>query len=324
VFILVCLALIRIADSWGVMGHKVVAWMAEKQLTPRARQFVTTQLLKDESLQSISTWADEIAYNAGMEWTQKLHFVNSHSRGDCSFDDNRDCADGMCLTTAITNFTSRLGSRLLSFAERNQALKYLVHFVADIHQPLHCGFVSDRGGNSLHVTSNFTSTRALHTPSSNFKGVGNLHWMWDSHILLHWSHELNTSWEGVAQEIDLSINTFSPGRTAQWASSCKRNSFRDTLTCPRLIAAESVKAACSTAYVNKANSDIHDKEVLNRDYYHSAIELIRVQLAKASYRLSSILNDLADFEDGPQKRKASSDGGRPPVKQRTSGSYLIL
>lgn len=135
------------AFSWGADGHKIIAMLADAQLSPAARKEVTRLLALEpgETLASISTWADERRNPATAPW----HYVN-FPRGNCNYQPARDCPDGWCVVAAIDRQIE-----VLTTATDDQtkltALKYLVHFIGDIDQPLHAGFGDDRGGNSYQL-----------------------------------------------------------------------------------------------------------------------------------------------------------------------------
>ena len=158
-----CLPLRTLA--WGTEGHQVIASLAERQLTPKARAEVQRllDLEPGSTLTSISTWADEHRNPATAAW----HYVN-FPRDTCSYVAERDCPDGQCVVAAIDRQAKTLGS---SAPDRTRltALKYIVHFVADVHQPLHAGYGDDRGGNSYQVQA--------------FGRGSNLHVVWDSGLI---------------------------------------------------------------------------------------------------------------------------------------------
>lgn len=153
------------AFAWGKVAHQVVATLAASKLTPSARSEVDRLLALEvgATLQSISTWADEHRNPATGSW----HYVN-FPKGSCSYDAARDCPDGRCVVGAIEKQLEILASKG-DDQSRMKALKYVVHFVADVHQPLHAGFAEDRGGNLYQV---------------QFGGKGtNLHAIWDSGLV---------------------------------------------------------------------------------------------------------------------------------------------
>lgn len=161
----VALAYPASARAWGNLGHQTVARLAQMQLTPAA-QTQLAQLLALEpgsTLESISTWADDTRDAATASW----HYIN-FPRGQCHYEAQRDCPEGACVVGAIERQSAVLVSRLPD-AEKLVALKYLVHLVADMHQPLHAGHQDDRGGNRYQLQA--------------FMVGSNLHALWDAGLL---------------------------------------------------------------------------------------------------------------------------------------------
>ena len=153
------------AQAWGPVGHRVVAELAYGQLSPAARKQVDSLLAQESgaTLGSIASWADETRTQATYAW----HYVN-FSRGQCEYVPARECPDGQCVVAQIDRQLAVLASNAEPQA-RLAALKYLVHFVGDIHQPLHGSFGDDRGGNSYQL---------------QVDGQGsNLHAWWDSGMI---------------------------------------------------------------------------------------------------------------------------------------------
>ena len=157
--LLVALAVSAQAWAWGSQGHQVVAAMAWELLQPATRAEVNRLL----TLESLSTWADEHRNPATRPW----HYVN-FPRGSCQYDVQRDCPDGHCVVAAIERARAVWASNA-DDKTRLKALKYLVHFVADVHQPLHAGYRDDRGGNQFQLRA--------------FMRGSNLHAVWDSGLL---------------------------------------------------------------------------------------------------------------------------------------------
>jgi hypothetical protein len=139
------------AQAWGTLGHEVVAEIAARQLTPQARAMVE-QLLGDpaaDALRAGAQWADEIRAYEGMGPTAPYHFVNFPAN-TCDFRPARDCPDGHCIVAAVGRFERQLHDARWPEA-RVAALKWVIHLVADIHQPLHAGRAADRGGNDFQL-----------------------------------------------------------------------------------------------------------------------------------------------------------------------------
>jgi hypothetical protein len=158
---------VQTASAWGYEGHRLVAQLAEPQLTPAAHRELQRLLALEPgaTLASISTWADEHRSPVTASW----HFVNL-GRGDCRYDSDRHCLGGRCVVAAIEAQREVLMSSE-DDERRLQALRYVVHLVADVHQPLHAGFFADKGGNTFQV----------HV----FGRGSNLHKLWDSGLIEH-------------------------------------------------------------------------------------------------------------------------------------------
>ncbi len=152
-------------QAWGGQGHQVVANLAQAQLSVKAKRAVERLLALEpgQTLASISTWADEHRSPATAAW----HYVN-FPKNSCSYSVDRDCPDGQCVVAAIDRQRDILASNAADEV-RLRALKYLVHLVADVHQPLHAGYGEDRGGNSYQLQAFMRGT--------------NLHAFWDSGLI---------------------------------------------------------------------------------------------------------------------------------------------
>ena len=161
------LAIPSAALGWGDDGHRITAAIAEARLSATARTAIA-ELLDGRSLTEIATWADDIKRESAWRWAKGLHYANVPPSAE-AFDLARDCPGSECVVSAIMGFAHTLRDPDAPRQERVEALKFLVHFVADAHQPLHVGYARDRGGNSVEVTLAGQKT--------------NLHRAWDSDLL---------------------------------------------------------------------------------------------------------------------------------------------
>jgi len=155
-----------IVYAWGPEGHAIVADIAEKNLTANAQAGVKA-LLSQESLNhldDISSWADQVRDATTAPW----HFVDI-PLPETQYSVSRDCARDACIVAKISTFARQLADIGVDNKTRLEALKWLVHFVGDIHQPLHAEDNDDRGGNDFKL--------------SYFGGNTNLHSIWDGAIL---------------------------------------------------------------------------------------------------------------------------------------------
>ena len=162
------------ARAWGPVGHQTVAMAARAQLTPEALSRLQDLMALEPgtTLADIATWADE---HRSPE-TAPCHYVNFPA-GDCNYRPARDCPDGQCIVAALDAQLQILSSRA-SPPERLQALKWVVHLVADLHQPLHAGMLEDRGGNRYQLQF--------------LLRWSNLHALWDSGLIRHMDEDAPT------------------------------------------------------------------------------------------------------------------------------------
>lgn len=150
--------------AWSRFGHEVAGHLVYHDLSPAARAAVA-ELLGDETLASIGSWGDEVRRDRPE--TAPMHFMNGPmdvlvpSEADFSVPQGN-------VYSAILGYSQRLVDQSLPQIERVEALKFLVHFAADLHQPLHVGFLEDRGANDVPVL---------------YQGeLINLHRYWDNEI----------------------------------------------------------------------------------------------------------------------------------------------
>ena len=186
------------AFGWGAEGHRIVAQLAADRLTPAARAAVT-ELLRDEpepTLAGVANWADEVRKPGN----SAMHYLNFPD-GDCAYLAKRDCLRGRCVVAAIERAVRTLKRRRASREQRQVALKQLVHFIGDIHQPLHAGLAEDRGGNTVQL-------RWLGTGS-------NLHQLWDSGLIA----SLEPDWQRYLRRLEPVALRLEPGspQAADWA-----------------------------------------------------------------------------------------------------------
>jgi hypothetical protein len=190
------------ALAWGAQGHQVVANLAQAQLSGPARREVDRLLALEpgETLASISTWADEHRNPTSAGW----HYVN-FPRDTCTYDSDRDCPDGQCVVGAIEKQAAVLHSSAPD-ERRLAALKYLVHLVADVHQPLHGGYRDDKGGNTYQVQA--------------FGRGSNLHSLWDSGFIKNLDEDVDTLTTRLQRAtVSKGARELSPGLAAE--ESCK-------------------------------------------------------------------------------------------------------
>jgi hypothetical protein len=152
--------------AWGAEGHRLIAALAAQHLGAKAREAVRRLLEPGETLESVSTWADEV--RPRRPETAPWHYVNlpaSRPAGGWA----AHCPKEGCVASAVVAMREKLRAPGIGRQEQAEALKFFVHFLSDLHQPLHAGNAEDRGGNAIPVVFLGRAT--------------NLHSFWDTTLL---------------------------------------------------------------------------------------------------------------------------------------------
>ena len=256
-------------SGWGGQGHRIVGLIAAERLTPIAKQNVAW-LLDGQTLADVASWADSITLD--QQQTFYWHFLNipPDAKG---YDRDRDCprqpgvaagsrADRWrdCAVDRITYWEERLADVKLDRADRATALKFIVHFVGDLHQPFHALGVG-RGGNDVHVRvfgeANCSNDPARPSPC-------NLHSVWDSRLISRRDLD-DRAYVAQLQKliVDKRFGAQPQGTPAQWAE----QSFR--------LAKEALV---------KPDTNIDE------GYFRRHIGVIDERMALAGVRLAALLN----------------------------------
>lgn len=262
------------AFGWGPDGHSIVGEIAWKELKPAVKDEVRRLIAEDPDFGRFSescTWADQIKSKPEWNWARPLHYADIAGQPgeeesavkvfdmsrDCG--ERTDCPDGppcpthRCVVDAISYYDGVLGDPLASDQVKLIALKFLGHFVGDIHQPLHAGYARDKGGNDKRIE--FFNQRM------------NLHSLWDSGMIRRKTND----WVGYASELHARITDeqrsawqadFNP---EVWANESHR-------LCPRIY-----RAIPSNGKVGEA-------------YFDEMLPVLEVQLQKAGVRLGAMIN----------------------------------
>jgi hypothetical protein len=162
--LLVCVLIIysQPGFAWGVTGHRVVAEIAQRHLTPKAKREIK-KLLGDEPLAFWANWGDFIKSDTAWRRANKWHYVDFPGHiSKAVFLKDLKALQGENLYTQVLAMKARVKDLQLPAADRQEALRFLIHLVADLHQPLHVGREEDQGGIKIAVTW-FDRPLSLHT-----------------------------------------------------------------------------------------------------------------------------------------------------------------
>jgi hypothetical protein len=242
-----------ISFSWGRDGHRIIATVAEEHLDETTKVMIQS-LIGNNHLYSIANWADEIRRERPE--TGPWHYVNI-SLNSTGYNAQRDCPPPRsCVVEKIKEFSRILVDKSASREQRAEALKFLVHFVGDVHQPLHA-VKEARGGNDIAV--HFLNSSRCGRYSCNLHGV------WDTSMIRHTGlsrSEYAERLESLNNEDNLT--PLAGGTPEQWAN-------------------ESLRVARTIWVQDGAN--------LDEDYYEENIERLDRQMALAGLRLARLLNE---------------------------------
>jgi len=236
------------AFCWDLNGHQTVALIAQSRLTPEASAVIARLLAQEpgSTLVSIASWADEYRDSSNTRW----HYVN-FPRDNCHYQAARDCPDGECVVAKIDSFNAVLHSNA-SDASKLEALKFLVHLVGDIHQPLHAGFGYDKGGNLYQIQYQNDGT--------------NLHALWDTAMV----EQFQESPKQLAETITSNYANAVSGITLDGG--------------PAMWAEQSCTIVAATGFYPRHN--------VTQKYLQHFAPLAQLQLLRAGVRLADLLNTL--------------------------------
>ncbi|PBP25608.1 nuclease s1 [Diplocarpon rosae] len=268
--------------AWGTLGHTTVAYIASSFVQPATRDLFQ-DILNDNSdayLAAIATWADSFRYTAAGRFSAPFHFIDAEDNPptSCGVKYARDCGEQGCVVGAIQNYTSQLLDSELNGGLRNMAAKFVIHLLGDIHQPLHVENI-EKGGNGIPVL---------------FDGKHvNLHHVWDTSI----AEEIVGGYalpfaEAWAKNLTLAIREGEYKSIAPaWLAGMD---LRDPVTTSLGWAEETNKFVC-TAVLPAGREGVQDQE-LNGTYTENAAPVIKLQVAKAGYRLAAWLDLIAEAQ----------------------------
>lgn len=308
----VAAALFGSSAAWGPDGHTVVAHIADYYLSDDVKAILASDTY-NVSLNNVSDWNDDYDHTTEGAWSSALHFINYPGHA-CKFDWDVDCTvDGKkdwCNVGAIVNYTKQVFDPSLSKENRFIALKFVIHMVGDVHQPLHVSSGDDWGGNKINVAGEHFSTNSSHW--SKYKT--NLHSIWDSGILVQDIYDIEDNitrlgyvptyhkWELLANMLEKKMDGEWAAQKKAWQASVAgvrdEAKFRSGLS---VVAEESAERSCSYGYNYESGAAVQSDDVLDRTYYERARPIVEEQLAKGGVRLAQILEEALKGSQPPTR-----------------------
>ena len=234
---------------WGQIGHRVTGWIAQDLLNPQARQAVE-RILEGNSLAEVSTWMDEVRSDPSFDYMGPWHYVTIPPGQTY---ETADKAEGGDVLWALDKVISELKKGGLSPDQEAINLKVLVHLIGDLHQPLHVGNGTDRGGNDVRIEW--------------FRNQSNLHRVWDSEMI----NSKQLSFTELADFIDDGLDE---SVVEEWQST----HWHDW-------AIES-QSLLDQAY------DLPENGRLSYEYMFKNFDTVQLRLLQAGVRMAGVINDI--------------------------------
>ncbi len=240
--------------SWGVLGHRIVGEIAESYLTPKAKA-VIQKILGHESIALAGNWADFIKSDSTYDSLYNWHFINLDS--GLTRKQVQACLDSDTATdvyTKVNYLIRQLKNRQLSMDKKRSFLKLLIHFIGDMHQPLHVARKVDFGANRIRVQW--------------FNNATNLHAVWD---------------ESLVNFQQLSYTEYT--RAINFTSQKQRLAWQKQPISEWIIESYQI--------TEKLYSEIKEpNQKLSYDYNFKHIHKLNERLLKGGVRLAGVLNQL--------------------------------
>ena len=238
-------------QAWGWNGHTVTGVLGLQLTDDTARNALGQILgqLDQATLGELCNWPDVIREQDEWAWTEPMHYVNIPKQSD-EYEAQRDCPDGLCVTESIKKHAARLADDRLPGQERVRSFAWLCHLVGDLHQPLHCGYRDDRGGNTVEVVFNNVDM--------------NLHEFWDEALIRSRSDTAQTLAEWLSTGLQATAcSSWSPTDVNDWTG-------------------ESHRLAADHSYPGQPEID--------PEFADKSWQITQQQLRQGSRRLAMILN----------------------------------
>lgn len=251
------------AAAWGAKGHQIIARIATARLSTSARQAIASLLRPSETLESVSTWADQVRTEEKASW----HFVPIPLK-DSYYSPTKDCQRGKtCIIEAIGQQLVILRDTNYDSAKRAEALKFLIHLIGDLHQP-------------FHVTTN-TNPQDFSASKVKVKTLTgrptNLHEVWDTDLVDYGRQSKSVSAYATLLSNRFQRSVSTQGSVTDWALEAHRLPWSAYYhTSGDFMVAASEREAWK----------------LDQPYYDKNLPVVELQLVRAGARLAKVLNDV--------------------------------
>jgi len=247
--LLLCSFTSNASDDWSDTGHRVVGKIADHYLKGKTKRNLK-KLLNNKSLAFVSTYADEIKSDKRFNEFYTWHYINMPL--DSNYENSEKSKSGD-LVTGINYCIKVIKDEHSSNGDKAFYLKLLIHFIGDLHQPMHVGLVEDKGGNDFKLKWFYNDT--------------NLHAVWDRKMI----DSYNMSYSELAENTDVltkqQVKVIQEGSIIDWVNETHK-------------------------ITRQVYANVKPNENLRYRYSYNNFETVRTQLQKGGIRLAKVLNDL--------------------------------
>lgn len=237
------------SPEWGVTGHRTIGEIAEKHLSKKAKKQIDN-LLQGQGLAIVSTFGDEIKSDDKYDKYYTWHFVNFPF--DTKYENSKKDKNGD-IVMGIDYCINILKDPNASQEDKVFYLKFLVHLIGDLHQPLHVGRSEDKGGNDIKVLWHYKKS--------------NLHRVWDSDMIEFYNMSYSELSSNAKSLSNAQIQNIASGTVLDWTYE-------------------------SQALAKKIYASAKQDDKLSYRYSYKHFDLVRSQLQKSGIRLAKILNEV--------------------------------
>jgi len=287
--------------SWGGIGHETVAILAWQKLSIETQTKIKQILDTNESLATASIWPDKVKRDPKWSFTSFYHYADRSK--DLAFEDLPIEPKGDAIR-ALYGYEKILRSNTSTNENKKFALRFIVHLVGDLHQPLHAGYIEDKGANLIAVTffgglKSTTSENEIHRERGAKFTKTNLHSVWDTGMIME---DMDRNCKIFESEQVRRLRSFSnPSNGKIPPSEAYSKCIKDSYSVPGNLL--TIHPFTWLGENKKLFSRIYDFEnqTIDEDYFTQNIGLIRQQMLIAASRLAYILeNDLKNIPTNPE------------------------
>lgn len=262
--------------AWGDLGHKTISYLAEKKLSEKAKGMVA-DLLGEESLVVASVFADQVRGDERFDRFKPYHYVD--------LNEGEKIAGGKNAHGFIQKAMKEIAGKEASIAQKRFLLRYLIHIIGDVHQPLHVGNGMDLGGNTCGVN--------WKNPYSHKTDKINLHLLWDEKIFDYYRADFKKGYFDYKELAEI-VEAENAGVSFEEKVKLPEEQWYSEIKALHAVVYPEGKTPSVRAYCDKNKAGKIAGPILSEAYMQKALKTANTQLMLAAQRLAVLLNNVAE------------------------------